>query len=124
MLRVKGATIIEAIIAMTITVMIFGASMTLFMNAGRDYNQPLKAKAIVIVGNEVEKIKQTGECSNTSLYIDNIQIESTIERFNKNEEILMITVSAKRIDNGKLLVGRLLLFLNHEIKIVEDNDNY
>lgn len=121
MLRVKGATIIEAIIAMTITVMIFGASMTLFMNAGRDYNQPLKARALAIVGNEVEKIRLTGEYSEISITADNVRIESTIEKFNEGEEILFVNIWARRNDNGKLLAERRLLFLVNEIKIVEGN---
>lgn len=117
MLRVKGSTIIEALVAMTITVTVFGATLSLFMNVGRDMNQPLKAKAEILVGNEITELKSSG-IFQTGIYSSgNIEIEKSVQKHEHEEDLNMISITAKRRDNGKLLLRRRLWQLNNELVV-------
>lgn len=121
MFRVKGSTIIEALVAMTITVIVFGATLSLFMNIGKDMNQPLKARAEVIVGNEITDIKKSGIFQPGEYSQENITIEKNIQKHEQEGELNLISITAKRKDNGKVLLRRRIWLLDDEIVVKTEN---
>ena len=119
MARVKGSTIIETVVAMTIILMVFAATITIFANSSQGYNQPLQVKAIVLVGNEIEQIKLTRTIQIKSIENDNILIEKKVEHV-PNSDCIVLHIKAKRIDNDKTVLQRRLLFFKHEISSILD----
>ncbi len=117
MFRVKGSTIIEALVAMTITIIVFGATLSLFMNVGRDMNQPLKAAALVQIGNEMNELKKSKVFQPGKYSRGNITIEKKIEKQDARAELSLLTITAMRKDNGSVLLQRRILMLSDELVV-------
>lgn len=120
MLRLRGSTIIEALIAMTITITVFGATLTLFMNIRRDMNQPLKAKAVVQIGNEMAELKKKKAFQTGKYTIDNLIIEKVIKKADDQPELTLLVIRAIRKDNGLILLQRRIWILNNDIIVNSD----
>lgn len=121
MFRLKGSTIIEALVAMTITVVVFSATLSLMMGIRRDMNQPLKARAVVLTGNEINELKKNKVFQAGKYSSDNITIEKTVQKYDSGDELILLTITAFRKDNGAILLQRRLLMLSDEFKVKEEN---
>lgn len=121
MLKVSGATLVEVLVAMTIVVTTFIAAMVIFTNANHNLNPGLVMMASINAENEYAEIEKSGLIYLAPYTIENLMIEIVAEKY--NADLHLVTISAFRADNYKLLIKRKRLFQARYVTLINANRN-
>jgi len=103
LLKVKGSTLIEAIIAMLIVTITFAMAMVLMLSISKNSNNSIKTKAYLLTNQIYTQSKAENLYIDQEFDFENVIIKKTILPVKESEELFLLSITAWNKFNNKLV---------------------
>ncbi|WP_321308593.1 hypothetical protein [Marinifilum fragile] len=115
MVKIKGSTILEVIIALLLGTIIIGFSMNIVVKTAKNYNAVKKADAMFLVENRFAILKENPELLQDSIWKNGILLVEKLEQYQGSNDLLLLKIEAYTVER-RFLLGKKIL--------IEKNDRY
>src|SRR5688572_23130512 len=103
--KLKGATLIESLVAMVIMVLFFGIATMVYLNVINADKHRQKLKITLLLDDLAHQTKLSNALFDQSLKTEDLQIMQSIVTYNNSEHLSVLSIKAFDL-NGKLLAER------------------
>lgn len=110
--KISASTLIEAIVAMLIIVIVYGIGIMIFMNVKKSANNGLKLEAILQVENILSQTKKEAKYVDENFDFDNLKIEKKILKYDNASSLNILEIKALSNDNKVLTEHREIIKVN------------
>ena len=100
--KIQASTLIEAIVAMLIVTIIFALAMVLMANISKNSNNSIKTKAYLLTNQIYQQTKAQKSYIDQEYNFENVHIKKTITPVKDNDELYLLTITARNKLNYKL----------------------
>lgn len=110
-LKLKAATIIESIVAMTLIMISFGIAMMIFVNINKSNNNFQKFRAKLIINEMAEKTINENNYTNEVIKGKNIKVTRTISSYKSYTDLKLLLIEAHNSEGKKIAERKELIFV-------------
>jgi type II secretory pathway pseudopilin PulG len=112
----SGASIIEAVVAMVIIVVVFGIAMMIFANVTQRSLSMRKIRAGAALQNALQQAAQSGQFPNELFHVDDISITPEIKPVEDEPGLTELHLTAYDENQHVLAEAREIMINNHEAR--------
>lgn len=104
--KLKASTLIEALVAMIIIVVIYTIGLTIFINVNKANNNRLKIEAFLQLEDIVANTKKEARYLDETYDLNNMKIEKIITKYDNNNNLNLLQIKVLTKDNKLLAEHR------------------
>ncbi|NQY11241.1 MAG: hypothetical protein HRT71_17220 [Flavobacteriales bacterium] len=110
-MKIKAGTLIETLIALVVVMVVFSISIMIYQNVTGGCSSARQLTADLILSDEMINTIKGGSFIDEDIQVKDLTIVKSVEKYDRIEDLLMITL--KCIDkDGKELLTKQQLFFN------------
>ena len=114
MVKLKGSTVLEVIIALLLGTIIIGFSMNIVVKTAKNYNAVKKADAMFLVQNRFAIVKENPESVQDSIWENGILLVENLQQYQQSNHLLLLEIKAYTAEKKFLLEKKALIEKNEE----------
>ncbi len=108
--KIKGSTLIEVIVSITITMIVFAIAMQIFVNVFRSDNYYAKLNAFLAIKKIEVDCKKNNKFYDEKISTDELDIFKSIIPYNGSKDIQILLIEAYDLKGKKLVEHKELIY--------------
>lgn len=109
MVKIKGSTILEVIIALLIGTMIIGFSMNIVVKTSKNYNAVKRGSAMFQLKNRFGQIKNDPSLLQNTVQGNGIYIVEKMSSYQQSESVFLLELNAYTLENRFLVKKKAII---------------
>jgi competence protein ComGF len=110
--KIKSSTLIEALVAMVIIILVYAIGLTIFINVNKSNNNRLKIEAFLVLEDIVTNTKKEAKYIDEIYDLENLKIEKKITKYENNNSLNILQIKVLSKDNKLLAEHREIVKIN------------
>jgi len=110
--KIKASTLVEALVAMVIILIIYGIGLTIFINVNKSSANRLKIEAYLQLEDIVAKTKKEARYLDETYDLENLKVEKKITKYDNNNSLNVLQIKILSKENKLLAEHREIIKVN------------
>lgn len=115
--KIPAFTIIESLVALIITMLVFGLCLLIFINVTKTSDISRRTKAFFILKEYRNKTKSNKDYLDNTFFVDGFRIEKKLMNYHETKDLYQLSLIAFDRTDKKLAEINELLFLDENVDL-------